>query len=627
MTTARLAVFCSSFRTIRGCTCLARVGDAKHEGMANRSYQNIIGIVIAVALLQSVRGDLVLDSLFHHVRNSDPREWAHFPSEVKMREWQRTFDCEDPSAYHLLTLRQSNVKQTWKVTLNGLDLGVLDRDDNDLEHALPIPSGRLKTKGNNLVVSASSTTPDDIRLGQITLHRQTRDEIAREAEIVVRVTDSDHDSLLPCRLTIVDSATNRLVLLGAKSDDRLAVRPGVIYTVDGLATFGLRPGHYCLWAGRGFEYSLAKTRFEVGDGERKEIALKLTRDVDTPGLVASDTHLHTGEFARHGDASLVERLITIAGEGIELPISTEHDQHIDYTAEAIRIGANKHFTPVMGCEVTTQRGHFNSFPVLPDAQPAQHRLRQWPQVFDNIFATPGVRVVILNHPRDLHANFRPLDPAHFDAESGQFTDGRSLRTNGMEIINSGAQQSDPMRLVYDWMALLKSGHKISAVGCSDSHTVNFAIVGQARTYLPCPDEDPSKIDVATAVDGFLAGRTHVSFGLLTLLDTTEDYVTVKVLGPGWTQADKLTLFENGKKLEEIKIPADLGNRAGLKFERTWPLPKIHQEAQERHFLVAVAEGPGIAEPWWRMMPPYQKTSPIYKPYVMGISPAVWLKAP
>ena len=197
----------------------------------------------------------------------------------------------------------------------------------------------------------------------------------------------------------------------------------------------------------------------------------------------------------------------------------------------------------------------------------------------------------------------------------------------MEIINSGAQQSDPMRLVYDWMALLKSGHKISAVGCSDSHTVNFAIVGQARTYLPCPDEDPSKIDVATAVDGFLAGRTHVSFGLLTLLDTTEDYVTVKVLGPGWTQADKLTLFENGKKLEEIKIPADLGKRAGLKFERTWPLPKIHQEAQERHFLVAVAEGPGIAEPWWRMMPPYQKTSPIYKPYVMGISPAVWLKAP
>ena len=584
----------------------------------------VIALFSTAAL--ALANPVVLDSGFHHLRNAEPREWTHFPEKAEMPQWQMTFDRETPDAYKLLTLRQADVKQTWDVTLNGTKLGTLDRDDNDLEHALRIPPATLKDVRNILEISTSAATPDDIRLGQVTLHQSTRDEISQDAQVSVRVTDAVTNAALPCRLTVVDAKSNSLILLGAKSNDQLAVRAGVIYTLDGTATFGMRAGRYRLWAGRGFEYGLTETTFELEAGASKEIALKLRREVQTPGLVACDTHLHTHQFARHGDASLVERLITIAGEGIELPISTEHDQHIDYTAEANRIGAAKHFTPVLGCEVTTQLGHFNSFPIVAGSAPAQHQLRPWPQIFENIFATPGVRVAILNHPRDLHAGFRPLDPAHFDAETGQFTDGRELKANGLEVINSGAQQSDPMQLVHDWMALLRSGHKISAVGSSDSHTVNFAIVGQARTYLPCADDDPSQIDVDAAVDAFLSGKTHVSFGLLTLLERADDAITVKVLGPGWTRASKLTLFVDGKTVDEITIPEAIGKNVGHKLEKTWSLVQLGISGNERHFLVAVAEGPGITEPWSRMMPPYQSNTPIYKPYVMGISPAVWLDA-
>ena len=568
--------------------------------------------------------NLVLESGFRHLRNVEPREWTHFPETAEMSHWTQTFDCEKPNEYQTLMLRQSDVKQTWVVTLNGIKLGVLERDHNDLEDTLTIPAETLKKSGNALEISSFSTDSDDIRLGQITLHSVARDKMARECEVSVRVADAITEASLPCRLTIVDAETNHLVLIGDESNERMAVRAGVVYTLDGVARFGMLAGHYRIWAGRGFEYGLAEAEFEIEAGETKSISLTLKREVETPGLVACDTHLHTQEFARHGDASLVERLISIAGEGIELPISTEHDKHIDYNAEAIRIGASKHFTPVIGCEVTTSLGHFNSFPIVPDSEPAQHQLRHWPQVFENIFATPGVKVAILNHPRDLHADFRPLDPSHFDAKTGRFTDGRELKANGIEVINSGAQQSDPMQLVHDWMALLKSGHKISAVGSSDSHTVNFAIVGQARTYLPCRDDDPSNIDITAAVDGFLAGKTHVSFGLLTLLYRSGDEITVKVLGPGWTQASKLTLFENGNAVHEITIPEGLGKRGGVKFEKTWSLSELGPSDEERRFLVAVAEGPGIAEPWWPMMPPYQTSTPVYKPYVMGISPAVWL---
>jgi hypothetical protein len=568
----------------------------------------------------------VLDPAFHHLRNAEPLEWNHFPEKAEAAKLDRTFDLEEPTSYKLLTLRQADVKQTWDVTLNGRKLGVLDRDDNDLEHALPIPEKALKEVGNKLEIATRSDAPDDIRLGEIALHRQSRDELAREAEVTITVTDATTNSPLPCRLTIVDAKSNKLVLLGAKSDDQLAVRAGVVYTIDGRAQIGIRPGRYKVWAGRGFEYSLGEATFEMLPGDKEEIALSLRREVETPGLAACDTHLHTNEFARHGDATLVERLITLAGEGIELPISTEHDQHIDYAPEARRIGADKYYTPVIGCEVTTQLGHFNSFPIEPGSAPAQHRLRPWPQIFGSIFGTPGVRVVILNHPRDVHSDFRPLDPARFDAKTGRFTDGRDLKANGLEVINSGAQQSDPMQLVHDWMALLRSGKKIAAVGSSDSHTVNFAIVGQARTYIQCRDNDPANINVDAAVNSFLEGRTHVSFGLLTLLALTGDGgVTANVLGPGWTRATKLTLFADGQAIDEIEIPEETRSRAGLKFAKSWSLEDLGGSGKARRFLVAVAEGPGIAEPWWRMMPPYQADTPEYKPYVMGISPAVWLE--
>lgn len=495
-----------------------------------------LAIALTAPLLLSAGESLT--PRFHHLRNAAPREWNHFPEQAEATDLTLSFDLDDPGRFQLLTLRQADVKQVWNVTLNGKKLGELERDQNDMEYALVIPPGILAAAGNELSIATTSTSPDDIRIGELILHEESRDKLTREAGILVTVSDADSGEPLPARLTIVDANRNTMVFIGASSGDRLAVRSGAVYTLDGQARFGVRAGRYHVWAGRGFEYSLAKTELDVAKGEVPEIALKLRREVPTPGLVACDTHLHTLEFAGHGDATLTERLITLAGEGLELPISTEHNQHIDYAPEARRIGADRFFTP------------------------------------------------------------------------------------GLELINSGAQQSDPMRIVRDWFALLRSGHRIAGVGSSDSHTVNFAIAGQARTYVPCPDDDPSNIDVAAAVEAFLAGKTHVSFGLLTRLDLTNDGgVTARVLGPGWTRATRLTLFRNGAPAREVLIPPEDAAAAGLKATTTWNLADLEVEAGT--FLVAVAEGPGISAPWWPMMAPYQATTPEYSPYVMGVSSAVW----
>ena len=85
------------------------------------------------------------------------------------------------------------------------------------------------------------------------------------------------------------------------------MRPGVLYTSDGKARFGVPAGEYTIHAGRGFEYGIATARVSVkpGDTVRKELTIR--REVPTPGYVACDTHVHTLTHSGHGDSTDVER--------------------------------------------------------------------------------------------------------------------------------------------------------------------------------------------------------------------------------------------------------------------------------------------------------------------------------
>lgn len=590
---------------------------------------------------------MVLEDDFLHLRNGDIREWTHYAETPDGKELNLTFDLKNPDRYEILTLRQEGTKQSWLVHLNNQRIAVLQRDHNHQEQGIEIPKDLLKKEGNTLRIFTESEDSDDIQVGEITLHDSvwsekmasrtkklqqvrgyTRALPKYTAELILKAVSAETGESIPCRFTILDAETGALVLLDAESDDRTAIREGVVYSLDGNSSVGVAgneetPRTYNVYCGRGFEYSLEHREITIdSSNSSKSLTFELAHEVDTPGLVACDPHLHTFEFDRHGDCTLTERLISIAGEGVELPVSTGHDKHIEYQQEAARIGADRWMTTILGCEVTTSLGHFNTFPVEPGSPTAQHKLRPWNQIFQNIFATPGVRVCMLNHGRDVHRGYTPLSPEHFDAEIGVFKEGLKLEANAMELINSGAQQTDPMQLVEDWMSLLQSGHKIAGIGSSDSHTVNFAIPGQARTYIESDDSDPSSIDVNAAVDSLLAGNAHTSFGLLTLAEIDGDTLTVKVHGPSWTEADRLRIYRNGELAKTLEIEQADGKKAGEKYSVRISISDLN--AIQGDLLVAVASGPGISEGWWPMMPPYQPDAPVYEPFVMGISKAIWL---
>jgi hypothetical protein len=557
----------------------------------------------------------VLDAKLHHLRVTKEREWTDFPEQAEAPSLVLRFPAKANAAEQSLRLRQQDVKQTWKIILNGQERGRLQPCEDDMVIYLPLPAGALTDGENTLRIEQVGRAADDIRVGEIALDDRPARTVLSEGRVKVVVTEAGRP--VPSRLTVLN-AQGALATVGAKSGNGVAVRPGVLYTGDGKATFGLPAGKYQFIAGRGPEYGIARAQVMVRAGEVVEQSLTIRREVPRLGYVSCDTHVHTLTFSGHGDSSIEERMITLAGEGIELPIATDHNVHVDYQKVATKTGMRRYFTPVIGNEVTTPVGHFCVFPVPAKAPIPDYKLKDWKGTFASIAEKTAARVVILNHPRDLHGGFRPFGPKRHNAATGENLDGWILRANAMEVINSGAIQSDPMLVYRDWFAMLNRGLFLTPVGASDSHDVARSIVGQGRTYIRVKnDAEPGKIDVNEAVTNLLAGRVTVSLGLRAEITVNEKYgpgdlvpavgqpvkVRVRVLGPSWVTADKVELFANGRKIQEATIAE--GKKAGVKWAGEWSLPAFKHDVH----LAAIASGPAMKELFWPIESPYQPASP------------------
>ncbi|MCH8829740.1 MAG: CehA/McbA family metallohydrolase [Planctomycetes bacterium] len=573
-----------------------------------------------------------------HLRISGQREWAEFPEKPDASRLALTFASKKNISEHTLRLRQQDVKQTWNVLVNGKRLGRLRNDENDMVVYFAVGAGVLIDGMNELRIEQDARrrrTPDDIRVGEITIVPRPVKDVLSQATLQIDVIDGNGGGNLPSRITIINE-NGALQTVGAVSNDHLAVRPGIVFTSTGRAKFGVPAGRYTVYAGRGFEYSVGSLKVVLKSGDSVKKTLRIRREVPTAGYVACDTHVHTLTHSGHGDATVLERMITIAAEGIELPIATDHNRHINHDSYARTAKVRKFFTPVIGNEVTTKTGHFNIFPVRDGAPVPDHRSPDWGVTLKRIFSTPGVKVAILNHARDVHGGTRPFGPELFNDAAGVNVRGWPMRFNAMEVINSGATQTDVMLLFRDWMALLNRGYDVTPVGSSDSHDVGRHFVGQGRTYIRCDDRNPGKIDVASAVKNFALGRVRVSYGLLAELVvggefTSGDLASVtgktiridaRVLGPHWVKADRIILFANGKPIRDVKIPTDVQKKlpTGVKWTGHWTLARPKHDVH----LVAIALGPGVDGLFWKTAKAYQPRSIRWRARVIGCSGAVWL---
>jgi hypothetical protein len=342
--------------------------------------------------------------------------------------------------------------------------------------------------------------------------------------------------------------------------------------------------------------------------------------VDTRGFVACDTHIHTLTFSGHGDSSVEERLVTLAGEGVELAVATDHNHHTDYRPLQEEMRLHEHFTAVTGNEVTTDNGHFNAFPLDPKSDVPPYKVTDWVKLLDGIRAK-GAKVVILNHPRWPEIGKGPFGVFGLDRASGERDGGPERFTfDGMELANSCALLPEPLFLFRDWFALLNYGERVAAVGSSDSHTVGEP-VGQGRTYIPSAVDEPSRIDVDAACEAFALGRTSVALGIFTDLRvngtnrigdtvaaTGASYkLALRVASAAWVTPEKAIVFVNGIAVAEVPVPREEGKPTDVTLDL-----EIARPPHDAH-LVCVVTGAGVADASWRIDANYTlgATNPVF----------------
>ena len=138
--------------------------------------------------------NLVIDGDLHHLRIEGPREWSEFTETPEAGHLEIRFEARENRSAQALRLRQQDVKQAWRVLLNGRELGRLPSDEDDMVVYFPVPAGALRSGENVLLVEqdlSRRSTPDDVRVGEVALDDRSVDEALSEATVEIKVIDED----------------------------------------------------------------------------------------------------------------------------------------------------------------------------------------------------------------------------------------------------------------------------------------------------------------------------------------------------------------------------------------------------------------------------------------------------
>lgn len=320
---------------------------------------------------------------------------------------------------------------------------------------------------------------------------------------------------------------------------------------------------------RGFEYLRHSVEVNLPDRLRRDLgAVLLERHVDlsTQGWHPGDLHQHSSYSDGYQDVATV--LLSAVANGLSWGALTDHNS-VAGTAEwlqATRAFGNEplRFVPLPGCEVTTDRGHFNLIgseaPITPGAGTSPDDTRR---ILSEAQATGGL--LQLNHP-------------HLESPMG-FLDWEFLEQfDLLEVWNGKGEPnaSSNAETKKTWYEMLSKGHFIPASAGSDNHDVTGGYLwardgdqwmnrglfsGTPRVYIQ--STAVTKDDVLHALRG---GHSFLSNGPLPRL-------SVSGVGPGarldaGTHSvlieatdvrglERLDLIVNGKVVHEQKFSGEL----------------------------------------------------------------------
>lgn len=412
------------------------------------------------------------------------------------------------------------------------------------------------------------------------------------------VVDGDSDEPLPAKLVFLRDGKE--VEPGVGKTATICAEANGFYSVGGQGEVAIAAGTYDVYAARGMEYSIARNTVTVVAGQTVSAVWKIRREIDPAGFVGCDFHLHTSNS--DGKPTPAERVISLAGEGVEFAVATDHNLITDLAPEVERLRLTRWLKTCPGDEVSGEAGHFCVFPLAAADKPlAYNKTAELPACFAEIAALPQRHILQVNHPRTDglgyfgHARLHPVSgepqrPQLFTA----FT--------ALEIMNQAGGWGMFTGLLArlsvweDWFNLLNQDIRPTAVGNTDSHRTIKEPPGLPRNYVLCPANHTGEIKAEQIVDSLLRHEVTVARGVFVDLIADSRHrvgaqmiaregkveLCVRALAPSWVKVERVTIYGNGR----VVWQDTLENYSGpLRYEK-----KVTMPVSIDTWYVAKAEG-------------------------------------
>jgi len=468
-------------------------------------------------------------------------------------------------------------------------------------------------------------------------------ELELPAQGAIRVVATDPaGARLPVRVQILPAGGQAVPEVPGTfgEPDATPGRLHVAFPMSGEVTLPVPPGRWEVVVSRGYEYEIERRTVDVAAGATALVEASLERVVDTTGVQCGDFHIHTLRSNDSADDGL-RKVAGAVADGLELPVRSDHEYVADFRAEIAALGVEAWAYPIASIELTSMEiwGHMGVFPLVPDPSRPNSGAPRWQrfptaaapevalatlspkQVFDDVRARPEAPVVIINHPRG-GANY--FDYVGFDPVTGMVerTADWDPAFTLVEVFNDSGWLASRNRTVADWLALVRSGRRVFAVGSSDSHGIARSPVGYPRTCVELGSDDPRALTADRVRDRLAAGRATVSGGIFVDARVgtagpggtargvgASATATVTVQAARWVDVDAIDVVVDGETIDTIPVMPDDADPANpvVRWRGEIPVPV----AGTGSFVVIAAYGDAPLEPVHPGRLPFGVTNPIF----------------
>lgn len=340
----------------------------------------------------------------------------------------------------------------------------------------------------------------------------------RQVEITVPRTGGLHFDIkdengrnMPAKLSFYDLSDNPL---------------RTVYTASGNETIKVAPGEYKLVISRGYEYQFVEKDVKIEEAKTLEVSAILEHIVDTTGYLSTDTHVHASP-SPDNTISIKDRIITVAAEGLDISITTDHEFINSWQSSIDEAGLNNVLINYPGEEVTAAiPEHHNIYPVEPDySVDARGGYVRWFGLdmaeIHKAMRERGAPIIQFNHPYEYMDNLKfdneRCQPTMTDPTAFGFRSDAKLWDWDFDLweMMNGAQNPFNSSLggtgTFDnFMSFINHGYIKTAVGASDAH--NLDIPGTPRIFFISDTDDPIKSEKDKFIDSLKKGRVIISTG-------------------------------------------------------------------------------------------------------------------